>query len=1241
MKERFTKNKRHKGLTLLLSAIWFAVIAPSLLRAQVGGEGAIQGRVVDPSGAVIPNATVTATNQATGVEQTRSATGAGDYFIGPLPAGIYTVEGKAKGFSAYVQKDVTVNATVSVGVDLHLQVGLATQSVTVSSAPPALDTTNATLSYTMDNEQYASLPLSMNGSQRDPTAFVYLMPGAQGGGRSGEFNGMGGNEGGQGVAETYIDGIPITQIDMQGDNRAVSLAISVDAVNQFQVVTNNAPVEFQGMGATNYVIKSGTNALHGTVSDYVRNTIFDSWYFFEHGAKQPTANGGTQLAPKPPEHQNELSMNLGGPILHNKLFYFGEYDKYRFTQLQPPGLLTVPTQAMRQGDFSADPFPIYDPTTTATCTAANAGVPCAYQFDGSLGGVPTPNVIPSSEISSISKNMQQYLPAPTNSNLVSNYLTNVSNGNNNWEITGRVDYKVSPKHTITLITNDGHRGFIGLDLGAAQVLPEPYENGVVVPEYTNSAIVQDTYTLTSHLVNQIKYGFVRFSGPVQNPTLGNSKYEANAGLGIGNLPQGQASDTFPGVNFSGGVDTPSRWYSPDGYSQYVNTYTLIDNVNWSRGAHNFTFGGQFQWLDQDESDFSTTSQALQMNMSSVSTAGFNSKGQIDSGTSGVAYASFLLGAVGGTGLIMQPFSTLGARFKAFSPYFEDDWRVNQNLTLNLGLRWDFYSPYHEVEDRWSFMNPDLINPATDSLGAIQFAGPGPDGCNCKTPVHYYLGNAAPRLGFSYSINPRTVVRGGFSINHSHSGGVGGAVGAGNGTGQTGFVAAPSFESSGQGETPAFYLNSSLPAPYGGTAFPGYSSTPNHGPTTNAGNYLTAANQTITPSGVAYAAPTVGGRAPYAENWNFGVERALTNSLTLEVNYVASESHFLPSNSLNGRGYYTNQLDPKYLVLGPLLGDLPGNIDASTGRTYLQDAQAILPGIGLPYANFGGADATIQAMLQPFPQYGGVTDTWGNISNANYNSLQISLSQRMWKGLTYSVNYTWSKEIDNAGAFRSGYAIPSSAIATGVAWKQDKIDRSLGAADTPQVLNFYGTYQLPFGQGKLGNGNKLVQWLAGNWSLSWIANDNSGTPLEITASNCTAPGQGTCFPNYNPSFTGKVRINGAWGHGVTSQNAGTIQFINPAAFTVPDSTTNYQIGDVSRTAPYNLFGPGFFNLNAGLSRKFVIAGKVNLVLGAEAFNVMNSVDWSGIGTNVSDANFGTVSSQSNAPRDWQLFGTVSF
>ena len=303
-----------RSAVCMLALCAFALFGAASLRAQAAGDGAISGVVVDKDGRVIPHAKIIATNTETGGQTTRESTSTGDYSINPLQAGNYNVEVEAKGFQRLLQENVQVNSTQNVGLKLTLTVGGENTTVTITDAPPFLETTNATLGGTIENELYTNLPLSMNGGPRDPTQFQYLMPGVQEGppptSSGGQTQGIYGGSGQQNLNENYIEGIPVSNISSQGDNTTVSQAVSADAVDQFSVQTNGASTAFGGAGVTNYTIKSGGNQFHGSVSDYVRNTMFDTWGYF---AKVPLA--GTGYATKPGEHQNNYNASLGGPII--------------------------------------------------------------------------------------------------------------------------------------------------------------------------------------------------------------------------------------------------------------------------------------------------------------------------------------------------------------------------------------------------------------------------------------------------------------------------------------------------------------------------------------------------------------------------------------------------------------------------------------------------------------------------------------------------------------------------------------------------------------------------------------------------------------------------------------------------------------------------------------------------------------------------------------------------------------
>jgi hypothetical protein len=320
------------------------------------------------------------------------------------------------------------------------------------------------------------------------------------------------------------------------------------------------------------------------------------------------------------------------------------------------------------------------------------------------------------------------------------------------------------------------------------------------------------------------------------------------------------------------------------------------------------------------------------------------------------------------------------------------------------------------------------------------------------------------------------------------------------------------------------------------------------------------------------------------------------------------------------------------------------------------------GISLPYASFPTSQAFSQ-MLLPFPQYKGVTNENDAVSNSNFNSLQLSLNQRLAHGLTLMVNYTFSKSIDNAGTTRAGYAVPAGVGANGKGWVMGKADRSLSVFDLRHNLSSSATYNLPFGKGQIGGGNAIVSNLVGGWRLSGIFTYIGGNPLQIIQSSCAGNGVGgTCMPAYNPSYTGKVRQNGGWGHGATRTSLATTQYIDPKAFLITGtggtsggtsgvSGNQYVIGDVARDGAYGLRGPGNYDIDATVRRTFDIWPKehLRLVFEASAFNVVNHVWFGTTSTNaagsitqsVGSSSFGTVSGQANNPRQFQFAGHINF
>ena len=1310
-------KQNHRRLLAIISFLALAVALCLTLTAvpaaaQTAGEGTIQGSVADPSGAVIPNATVTATNDATQVATVRNTTSTGNFTIAPLPPGTYTVTVAAQGFKTLVQNNVILNALQIQTLNLRLALGAAAQTVSVTAAPPVLDKADATISNTVQHDTYANLPLQMNNAQRDPTQFGSLTPGTTSGTRLPVVGGTGNY-----LGQLYLDGMPAETVSQQGDNRLVSQAVDVDAVDQFQLVTSTPPAEYMGAGAENFTLKSGGVKYHGEVSDFVRNTVFDAWSFTnKHATVSKIVNGASVKvpAPKPPEHQNELSVTLGGPVPHTgkKLFFFFAYDRYHDRYSPSPELYTVPTALMRAGDFTEltggagssisgeganNPPILFDPTTNSCAGSACTRSPLA----GTKNGVATYNVIPPAEISPLAQKMESFLPPPSTNSLVDNYLGSVAKGFDNHTIDWRVDWDLSSKQRLSTLGTMGAVNYLnnfgtgGSGPTSYGYLPLPYTGGDLADIFPKNYIVEDDYTISPSLVNQFKYGFTRFHQDIHNATQGVKQYEIGT-LGITNLPGGQAGQEFPGAQFgtTKTFGTPLTGWTQNGNSTSTqlttpNNYALTDNLLWQKGKHSLTIGATFQWQEINNANPATLTGVLSLAYNAYSTANYApGSNALDDSTTGYSYASYLLGAVGGSNsndtsapsLGIDYVSELAGRYKTFSPYIQDEYKVTQNLTLDLGLRWDYLPPYHELRNRWTFFNPNLTNPLTGSKGMLQFAGHyGGAGvsCGCTTPVHTYFGNWGPRVGLAYSFSPNTVLRIGYAQVFSQAGGVGGRGGAFNGTGQTGFNAdaiGPTETGTGIAAGPSFWLNNSTAFSTLGIANtslfgPGFTYPAQPAPNLaaqelNSGYVVSPTTGKFASAGrVSYADPYFAGRAPELELYNFGIEQALTNNITLAINYVGNESHFIVNTGATGgnaRGLWSNELDPKYLAgLGGLVGDNGAALlDAPADATNVAKVLSVFPDAPHPAfieaASSVNKSATISQMLLPFPQYSGVSDTWGNVGNFSYNSLQVTLEQRMSHGLTYNLNLTWSRNIGDEATFRSGYPIPASAISHGTrSFKMDQMDRGLTTEDMPIIFHGYGVYQLPFGRGHIGGGSHAVNWLAGGWQLSGIYSFSSGSPIRVTWSGCSGtnyPGQGQCMPDENPAFTSNIaRINGNYGRGPNGYqyaNLGKVSYIDKTAFSEPQSFPDQitLIGNAPVTAPFNLRNPSFWDLDMGVHRTFPLRWEnTQFIFEADAVNVLNHVVFDGPNSTFGSSAFGTISGISNnpLPRDWQFAGHFTF
>ena len=1334
----------------LIPGLWLVLflLVTSVAKAQLAGTGAISGTVVDPSGAVVANATVTATSVGTNVKTVRTTTKSGDYNITPLVPGTYTVTVSVKGFETYLQQNISVDALNTVAVNIKLTVGAADTTVTVTTAPPVLDTTDAQIGGVMDNEMYSSLPLLMGASgqpdQRRATDFAYLMPGVQNtyaasaGGNPTDATGAanGGNPGG-GTSEIYIDGINLPEGDGVGDPRYTWSAIGVDSVDQFQVATAGYSAQYAGQGVQNYSVKSGGNQIHGSLYEYIRNTALDAW---SPSAKIPTLTGAA-VPPggncssaalttstswcalngiKPKEIMNEFGIVISGPIIKNKLFLFYNYGQYRYAAGPTNKVQTIPTLAMMGYSPSGTALGYADfsgyavANGKAGCVIGSTTNPCYDVYDPGSQTVYNcvgaacqrtafPNdQIPASRFSTAASYINKFMlpnAAQANQSSYGNNLTlGYPSGLSNWYQTGKLDYDQSEKHQISLVVAFGRQSVDGgYDLagGASNSLPPPFNTNQFYAPTTNVDILKDTYTINPHVINQAAVAYGRYKSLDSNQNE-KSIYSA-AATGLLNTPPGQATIGFPGISFSGGATPPTNEGGYSWHGNVNNTYTFSDNLQWQAGKHNFTFGGQTVEV-QYVSFTSTGASPLTYTFAAGQTEGYNSAG---SGlTTGSAFASYMLGAVSSSSVSLSP--EWEARW--FSPSFwaQDDFKVTSKLTLNLGLRWDLFGSIHEQHDEWTWLNPSGSNLNTGNYGTLSFAGGTATNSpytGLHSPSAMWYKNIGPRVGLAYVLDSKTVIRASYDVVYARGDWTAGGGGQ-KLPSQSGLVPAASAPG-GLSNAPSFYWDASSCAG-NSTGFANDGFTPcgwtgtTVSPATliaqqvaagkmpvgaNLAEYgtsetnLQANSNSIT---AAFFDPYLGSRSPEYINWTVGLQRQLTRDMSASVTYVGSQGHFISVGSAN---YLRNNGLPQSMIglagyalptatattAAPCSGAscLYSLISQKATPTYLALAQSLGFVPPNPYtsaSNFYSA-ATVYQYYRPFPQYNAVSDQTSNVGNENWNALEVSVRQRAAHGLSFMVNYTWSKSIDDLGTFRiSG---------------NNRLDRSLSAASQPQNLTATAVYQLPVGRGHMWGDNLIYRSIVSDWTISAIDSAHSGLPLLVTGSGCAGSGiLGTCMPSVVAGQAGRQYRYGKTSTGANvswdPNNAnyiGKVQYVNPNAFTVLNGGTctagtatpyhstsgqayyvcngpeNFVPGNASRVAPIKgLWSEPTYNTDLALRRTFPIVREMKLALEVTMTNVANHVIYKGASASVASGTnltFGTVSAIANNPRDIQGGARISW
>ncbi len=1170
--------------------------------------GAIVGTVSDPSGAVLPGASVTATNLGTGQKRSVMTDGHGYYAILSLPRGNYRVDVDVHGFKHFSRSPIDVLVAEEARVDVTMQVGSASQKVVVTGAPPIMQTENASLGQVIQGTAVTNLPL--NG--RNVLNLIALVPGVvpQGGAEtnlSGQNVFAAGNyqiEGGaanQGAV--LVDGAPVNT--MYGN--AVELVMDQDAIQEFNVQTHNNTAEFGDYngGVVNMSTKSGTNNFHGTAYEYLRNTIFDANNFFAN-----RAGVGRQSW-----HQNQFGANLGGPIKRNKIFFFGDYQGYRQTQGFPVEV-TLPTAQELTGDFSAIQTPIYDPLTTCgyngnpACTAAqqNGTAPTRQQF--SYGG--RMNVIPPSRLNPVAKSLIAYpifgkpnVPGQlTAEGPVNNFFSLSTAGGENDQYTLRFDEDLSAKQTLF----ERYTWWKSKNIDPKPF--EPYNNlylSALAPEAftTQQAVIGDTYVLNPTSIIDVHLNYLRWNYTRIPTNLGINESTAFGWPGyMDNSPLNDlsASTSVPAINIGG----PISYY--EGQAGYIfsinNQYGISSTYQKIWGQHSFKFGLDLRrW---SENYFQNNQPGGNFVFDNV----FTAANAAAPGVTGNGLASFELGYSNNNSDVQV--SPPVYQWMYYQGYFaEDTWQVTNKLTASLGLRYEVPGTFlagHGWEDTFNTTetNPVVTNNGAPVPGAFDLV---------NSPQHPNSGATnevwtdwEPRLGLAYRVTGNTVLRGAWG---EYVTPVGLAFYSMPLQAGINFISNPMVNSTNGEETPANTLDNPFP---NGLALPPHRSSTYQQILLGGNPQALTANQ---PSGKTY-------------QWNLSVEHEFPSHIAVTATYAGLLGDNLPIvlqlNSLPDSVMAKAAADPA--CSSGNFGSCFLNQEV-TNPFYGKVSQGVLK----------NQQVTENQLLRPFPEYGGLGNSGSYSGISNYEAFELEVQKQLHDGGTFLASYTFSRLMTNAEDLTSWL---DGIVGYGTAGWQDNnnpgSNYSLSSFDVPQHLVVSYLYHLPIGSGQrfLSNLKGVANGLIGGWGVDGITTYQSGYPLGMSVATDIVGSygfQGTQRPNVvagcGKAYSGS--IGGRLGGG------GNKTFFNTACFVAP---SDFTYGNEPRNDT-TLKTPGIDNWDMALYKSIPLTEGTALNFRVEAFNVFNRVQFGAPNTQLQNAQFGWITTQENNPRILQLAGRFNF
>lgn len=1149
-------NPSNATLSTLLATVMMAVLTlfAGHCSAQTD-QGAITGIVQDSSGAVIPNAQVAVTDVDTGLTLQGKSNSAGVFVFSPLKIGNYTVTATAQGFKTVTRENLHLDIQQHLNVGFTLPPGSVSETVKVTSAAPLLQTQDAAVGQVISTQTINDTPL--NGRNwvyiAQLTAGVAPPFGNTRGSGSGDFvaNGQRAEQN-----NFILDGVDnnTNLVDFLNGSSYI-IRPPPDALSEFSLQTSNFSAEFgHSAGAVLQAnIKSGTNQIHGDLWEYFRNTKLDAINF----------NAGPD-ATIPPYHENQFGATLGFPILRDKLFYFGDIEANRIS-ISNPTLINVPSALERQGNFSelldgnltgvGAPTLLYEPNTADP----NQPLTCNGQR----------NVFCPNQINPVAQRILSLYPSPNanGSKLYNNYLVNLGNTDNIIQWDQRLDWNVSSSDQSYVRYSYAHDiRTNGLPLGP--ILDGSGYGGLSDTNLAQNFVGSETHIFTPKLTNEFRFGYNYDVSNFQQPNAFNPTLNSSLGLGPepSNLRPGQFG--LP----SGYVNGTIQQFGSVGISrESQNVYQILDNVSKIWGNHSLKFGVSFQairfyyiYAPADLGQYHWNGQFT---------------GLVGVPNTGSAVADLVADQENYAAISVSP-NVNDAQWY-YAGYVQDDWRVTPKLTLNLGVRYDYFQPYKEnggqqanfvvtgplgigtgsgiVEFPKSQQNINLGAPFLNALAkdnvTVQFV-------NNDRLATSQTTNFAPRIGFAYSASPNTVVRSGFGIFY------GGLQSEGNGN------LGANFPYSNQA---SFFAPTCVPGNCPSLASQGVSLQAGLLPATNGGQLQTFISQ----PGFHSIDPEI--KPPYTLTYSFGVQQQISPNLAGTITYVGNLS--------------------RHLELYGAPNTAPGLFRSGTNTN--------------PF--------------NPFPDLGGIGEVhFAGVST--YNALQAKLEKRYSRGLSFLATYTWSHALDDAS--------DAGGLFTAIGNRQpalipyiDELTNSVFDIRNRFTLN--GNYEFPFGRGRafLSNSSRWLDEAIGGWSSSLTYAAQSGTPFTVYPNISTASGgSARAFPVRDPFSGGGVPDPS--NPSLTSCPAKVktkLNYFNPCAFrnplpgeTISDAT--HPVGSVNPdgvpvlfqgpvtdrataiallgSPQNNIYGPGYYQINMSLFKTFSTWREQNIQFRADAFNVLN-------------------------------------